>query len=88
MTLLDIAANVVIERDALINALRQAFPHFQDDTPVTPEAIIELGREYMALIMDAGPQRIEFVDHDGNMKAIVYECGDSSVGIGDGWVLE
>lgn len=72
----------------IINALRQAFPHFQDGEPVTPEKIIELGKEYMALIMDCGPQRIEFVDHDGNTKAIVFESGDSSVGIGDGWILE
>lgn len=74
--------------DEIIKALRQAFPHFQNDEPITPEVIIKLGREHLDLIMDPGPQRIEFVDHEGKTQAIVYESGDSSVGIGDGWVLE
>lgn len=77
------------ELNTLKNALRQAFPHFQNDEPVTPEAIMKLGKEYMALVIDCGPQRIEFYDYnDDKIKAIVYESGDSSVGIQDGWELE
>lgn len=70
----------------LESALRQAFPHFQNDEPITPEAIDAIGREYMALVSDPGVQEITFVDHDGEEKKVIYDEGDRSVGIYGGWV--
>lgn len=68
-------------------ALRAAFPHFQDGEPITPEAIRDIGREYMDLLM-AAPQPVYFIDDDGRNRRLVWEAGDSSVGIPDGYVLE
>lgn len=70
------------------DALRDAFPHFQDGADVTPEIIRQIGREYAAMLVERGPQEIEFTDHDGKSQAIIFEKGDSSVGIADGWVLK
>lgn len=70
-------------------ALRKAFPHFQDDRPITPEAIKEIGREYLEMVMGWEPQKteIEFADHDGNINKIVYEPGEFEAGLSPAWVL-
>lgn len=71
------------------DALRNAFPHFQDNAPITPEAILSIGKEYLEMVMGWEPVKdeIEFSDHDGNLHTIIFEPGDYEVGIGDGWVL-
>jgi hypothetical protein len=70
-------------------ALRSAFPHFEDDEPITPEAIRRIGHEHVDMIMCWEPQRdeIEFLDHDGKTHKIINEPGDYEVGINSGWVL-
>jgi hypothetical protein len=71
-------------------ALRDAFPHFQSDEPITPEAIRGIGKEYLDMVMSWEPHKdeIEFADHNGTIRKIVYEPGDYEVGINPGWVLE
>lgn len=73
----------------LEGALRDAFPHFQDDEPITRESIRAIGREWTDMTMGWEPRQseIEFVDNAGNMRKLVYEEGDASVGIGGGWAL-
>lgn len=70
-------------------ALRDAFPHFQDDAPITPEAIKGIGKEYLEMVMGWEPQKteIEFADDDGNIRKIVYEPGEYESGSFPGWVL-
>lgn len=71
-------------------ALRDAFPHFQDGSPITPEAIRGIGKEYLDMVMSWEPHKdeIEFADHNGTIRKIVFEPGDYEVGINAGWVLE
>jgi hypothetical protein len=71
-------------------ALRDAFPHFQSEEPITPEAIRDIGKEYLDMVMSWEPHKdeIEFADHNGTIRKIVYEPGDYEVGINPGWVLE
>jgi hypothetical protein len=71
-------------------ALRDAFPHFQDGSEITPEAIRGIGKEYLDMVMSWEPHKdeIEFADHNGTIRKIVYEPGDYEVGINPGWVLE
>jgi hypothetical protein len=72
------------------SALRAAFPHFQDGAEITADAIRSIGREYLDMVMSWEPQKteIEFADHNGTIRKIVFEPGDYEAGIGDGWVLE
>ncbi len=71
-------------------ALRDAFAHFQNDEPVTPEAIKAIGREFQDMVMGWEPQKteMEFADHEGKIRKIVYEPGDYETGIHSGWVLD
>lgn len=75
-----------IAASAIARAVRHSFPHFAEIEP-TPDAVRALGREYMALVMDPGPQEIEFSDHDGSIQRIVWGKGDPSVGVSAGWIL-
>lgn len=70
-------------------ALRDAFPHFQDGAPITADAIRGIGREYLEMVMGWEPSKteMEFTDNDGNVRKIVYDSGDDTVGISSGWVL-
>lgn len=70
-------------------ALRAAFPHFQDDAPITADAIRSIGREYLEMVMGWEPSKteIKFIDHGGNLHKIVFEPGDYETGISAGWVL-
>ena len=74
---------------ALKAALRDAFPHFQNDEPITAEAIKGVGKEHVDMIMGWAPvrERIEFTDDDGEAFAIVYEHGDFEAGIPAGWCV-
>lgn len=70
-------------------ALRDAFPHFQSDEPITAEAIRSIGREFTDMVMGWEPQKneIEFIDHNGKTHTIINDAGDYEVGINPGWVL-
>lgn len=88
-------ANALLEahnaaQASIESALRDAFPHFQDDAPITPEAIKSIGREYLEMVMGWEPQKteIEFADDDGNIRKIVYEPGEYEAGTYPGWVLD
>lgn len=71
-------------------ALREAFPHFQDDRPITADAIKKIGCEYLEMVMGWEPQKseIEFIDHDGNTHKIVFDPGEFEIGVGSGWYLD
>lgn len=71
----------------IIAAHWAAFPHFQNGEPVTPEAILKIGREYQDMVMNWGPvpTEITFFDQDGKDRKIVYESGDQEAGIASGW---
>jgi hypothetical protein len=66
---------------ALCAALRDAFPHFQEDAPITPERIKSLGNEWHDMVMNWEPTKSEipFVDSEGNTGKLVWE---------DGWFFE
>ena len=56
-------------------ALRDAFPHFQDDALITPEVIRSIGREYIDMVMTWAPvpKQIEFVDMIGHPGKLTFE---------------
>jgi len=70
-------------------ALRDAFPHFQDDSPITPERIREIGKEYSEMVMGWQPcvNEIDFTDQNGDTRKIVYDSGDHEAGIYAGWTI-
>lgn len=70
---------------ALVEALRDAFPHFQNDEPVTPETIKKIGQEYFEMVMGWEPSKteIEFFDQNGTTRTLVYEDGEDS----GGWTI-
>jgi hypothetical protein len=72
----------------LCGALRKAFPHFQDDRPITPEAVEAIGKEYLEMVMGWAPQAdtIDFQDQDGETRSIVYESGEP-MGPSGGWCI-
>jgi hypothetical protein len=69
--------------------LRGAFPHFQGGEPITPEAILEIGKQYvdMALNWSKTPIEIEFTDWIGNPFKLTWEDGEAQLDVG-GWVLD
>jgi len=71
----------------VVKVLSQTFRHFQDGEPVTVEAVRQIGREYNEMEIDPGPQEIEFNDQNGDLRKIVYDKGDRSVGINGGWII-
>jgi hypothetical protein len=71
----------------IARAVEKAFPHFQEEMAVTPEAVAEIGKEYLQLITDPGPSKISFSDQTGKVRQIVYDQGDSGAGIQSGWTI-
>lgn len=77
------------ERDKLVTALANAFPHFGNGEPVTADAIAKIGHEYQDMVMNWAPtqDRIQFFDQGGDVREIEYVVGDTESGINDGWVI-
>lgn len=67
-------------------ALTQAFPHFQEGRPITPEAIAAIGKEYLEMVSGWAPVVTElwFQDQDGNTRKLVFEEGELGPG---GWSM-
>lgn len=61
-------------------ALRAAFPHFQNEEPITAEGILEIGREWMRNLMKGPDKEITFTDQDGNERKLVYERSEAATG--------
>lgn len=70
-------------------ALRDAFPHFQDDEPITPEKIKRIGAEWQDMVMNWAPFRTEltFSDQDGETRKIEWLEGEPEVGMFSGYVI-
>jgi hypothetical protein len=66
-------------------ALRDAFPHFQDDAPITPETIRAIGKEWHDMVVNWAPvqYKITFSDQDGTERNLEWEAFED----GYGWVI-
>jgi hypothetical protein len=75
--------------DKLEAALREAFPHFQDGSPITAERIKSIGAEYLDMVMGWEPSKteLEFQDQDGDTHKIIYDGGVEESGIFCGWII-
>lgn len=73
------------ECEELKNAVRYAHPDHENITDFV-EAIKWLGREWMSEIMRGPEKEIVFYEEDGTERKLIWEAGDSSVGIQDGYV--
>ncbi len=72
---------------AILQALRNGFPHFSHGEEVTPEAIASIAREWTEMVMGWAPvpTTIEFVDQDGTTRTLKYDAGEPDVSISSGW---
>ncbi|MBO6755778.1 MAG: hypothetical protein JJ902_05595 [Roseibium sp.] len=70
-------------------ALRAAFPHFQNDEPITPEAIARIGAEWHDMVVNWAPFKTEimFFDQDGEPRKIEWFSGEPEAGCFDGYVI-
>ena len=72
----------------LVIALRHAFPQFQNEEPIEPQGVLDLGKEYNKMFLGWEPSKseIKFLDDVGNEWTIRREEGDAP---GDlYWTLE
>jgi hypothetical protein len=80
---------IVREHRQLRETLRAAFPHFQDDAPITAEKILEIGRDYQNMVVNWSqtPRTFTFQDQEGHNRTIEYCEGDTSAGVRPGWKI-
>ena len=71
-------------------ALRTAFPHFEDGGPITAVMIRAIGQEHREMITGWEPvkDRIDFADASGDTHTIIFDAGDDEVGEKSGWYLD
>lgn len=76
-------------RVAELEGALRGFPHFENDAPITAEAVAKVAGEHVDMIMSWVPvqTKIAFVDDEGRQFEIVYEDGDSDAGIASGWCV-
>ena len=75
--------------DEIEAALRAAFPHFQNDEPIAPEAIKRIGAEWEDMVINWVPFKttITFSDQDGKTRNLEWYEGEPECGSFSGYVI-
>jgi hypothetical protein len=78
-----------VARDDALEAALRKFPHFENDAPITPDAVAAVANEYIKMILEWTPfgEGVTFFDQEGIGRTIEYSTGDRSAGIPEGWTI-